>query len=110
MENEYRLNERGEILYWKWESIYSDELEKQRELRNDPEWYEGLSIIDNGDFLKTLEDVIGLLIFAYEGDVMQWYFSQCREYYKDDECFFEDETGREYTLAEVEREMAKYFE
>lgn len=59
-----KLNDKGWELYYKWESIYEAELKRLQEERNDPDYFDGWCIIDNSDFVKNIDDLVGLLCFG----------------------------------------------
>lgn len=102
-----KLNEKGWKKFNEWNAIYEKELERLRVELNDPDYFEGWCIIDNYDFVKTIEDEIGLLIFGYDESI-GWYFDEW-DNYADDVCF-RDINGKEYTFKEVEEAMQPYYE
>lgn len=104
------MNELGKALYNKWDRIYRGELQRIRAERNDPEYIEGWCIIDNYDFVKTLEDEVGLLIFGYDDGLPQMFENQWPKIYREDEYFFTDINGKDYTLKEVKEKCKLYFD
>lgn len=103
------MNEEGKKLFDKWMKVYEDELERLRKALNDEEYVEGWSIIDDYDFVKTIEDEVGLLIFGYD-DYLPNQFDEWHKFYDEDEVFFTDFYGKDYTLKEVEELAMKYYE
>lgn len=65
-----KLNAKGMELFDKWEHIYFEELEKQREQRGDEDYFEGWCIIDDFDHIHDINDEIGLLIFGYDDNAI----------------------------------------
>lgn len=92
------LNEKGMELYNRMEENYCKELARLQEEKNDPNYEEGWTIIDNEDYVKTFEDEIALLIYGYVDyifDVIDdWY--RC---YGNDLRFFEFD-GKYYSVAD----------
>ena len=64
------LTAKGWEVFNKWQDIYYKELERLQKEKNDPMYGEGWCIIDNFDFIKTIDDEIGLLIFGYDDGVI----------------------------------------
>lgn len=104
----YKLNNAGWKVFNDWDKKYNAELERLRKELNDPEYMEGWFIIDNYDYVKTVGDEIGLLVFGYD-DHLMWMFDEWREMGFDKEVFFRDSYGVNYTLDEVEHIASKYF-
>lgn len=104
-----KLNARGWELYKKWEQIYEDELHRLQAEKNDPDFTEGWCIIDTYDFVKTVEDEVGLLVFGYDEGIGA-YFGFWEEHGGDDDICFRDVEGREYTFAEVEKLVVPYYD
>jgi hypothetical protein len=103
------MNKEGQKLFNKWEKVYESELNKLRKEMNDEDYIEGWCIIDDYEHVKTIEDEVGLLIFGYD-DYLPNYFDEWREHYDEDEVFFTDFYGKDYTLKEVEELAMKYYE
>lgn len=103
-----KLNEKGWKKFNEWNAIYEKELERLRIELNDPDYFEGWCIIDDYDHVKTIEDEVGLLVFGYDENI-DWYFDEWRDIYKDDEAFFTDINGKDYTLKEVEDAIRPYY-
>ena len=61
------MNKKGFELYKKWEAIYYKELERLQ--KEDPDFEEGWCIIDNDNFVKTADDLVGLLLFGYDDNI-----------------------------------------
>lgn len=102
-----RLNAKGWELFYKWEQLYNNELERMRKELGDQEFVEGWCILDNYDCVKTLDDEVGLLIFGYDEHIDN-YFNDWRGVW--DDGFFKDASGKEYSLEEVERACLPYYE
>lgn len=65
-----QLTEKGLKLFQDWENVYYDELIRLRDEKNDHDYCEGWSIIDNDDFIRNIDDEIGLLVFGYDDHVI----------------------------------------
>lgn len=97
------LTDEGKRLYYKFEKYYCDELEKLRKEKNDPEYCEGWCIIDNSDYVKTLEDVCGILIYGDD----EFAFDHLDDFIKyngEDDIY---DLG--YTAKEVKEALKKYY-
>lgn len=98
------LNAKGVELYNIWEQNYYRENDKLGGNSVNGDFVEGWCIIDNDDYVKTLTDECGLLIFGYDkyaiDTVNEWI-----ELYGADDIIFED-----YTCMDVKAELLKYFE
>ena len=73
-----KLNNEGMTIFNKWEEIYQRELEEERKLRNDPEWCEGWSIIEDERYVYDAETALGILIFG-DDDSAIYHIMQCVE-------------------------------
>ena len=76
------MNDKGNAAFARIMRMYYDELTAERKKRNEPDWNEGWSIIDDADHIKTLEDEAALLIFAYDSkavSVLEEWMSLCHE-------------------------------
>ena len=65
-----KLNSKGKELYDLWYQNYCKGNDKLGGNSADGDFVEGWSIIDNTDYIKTLTDVCGLLIFGYDNDAI----------------------------------------
>ena len=65
-----KLNSKGKELYDLWYQNYCKGNDKLGGNSADGDFVEGWSIIDNTDYIKTLTDVCGLLIFVYDNDAI----------------------------------------
>ena len=101
-----KLTEKGWEKFNEWYKNYQTELERLRLLYNDKDYEEGWSIIDNYDYVKTLDDEVGLLIFGYDESI-GYYFDEWEKYI-DDVCFV-DINGVEYTFRQVEEAVEPYY-
>lgn len=104
----YKLNKAGRKLFNEWDRKYRAELARLQKELNDPEYTEGWCIIDNYDYVKTVSDEVGLLVFGYDDNLMAM-FDEWREMFTDDYVFLIDEYGVGYKIGEVEELARKYF-
>ena len=104
-----KLNEKGKELYNIWERNYRKENDNLGGNSANGDYVEGWCIIDNNDYVKTLIDECGLLIFGYDDDVIYTVEEWIELYGADDVCFT-DIDGRAYTFVKVKEELLKYFE
>lgn len=98
------LNAKGKELYDIWEHNYRTENDKLGGNSADGDYVEGWCIIDNDDYVKTLTDECGLLIFGYDHNAID-VVNEWIELYGENDIIFEG-----YTCAEVKAELLKYFE
>ena len=103
-----KLNRKGEELYKIWQNNYYAENDKLGGDSASGQLVEGWCIIDNYDYIKTLTDECGLLIFGYDDNAVNVINEWIEEYGEDDVCF-KDIDGKAYTFAEVKDELLKYF-
>lgn len=98
-----RMKDSAKHIYDKWETKYRNELERLKNEYNDPDYHEGWCIIDNDDFVKTLDDVVGLFIFGYHdnalGTIDEWI-----------EIYGENDTYYGFKLVDIMHKLEKYFE
>lgn len=99
-----KLNARGKELYKIWENNYHTENDKLGGDSANGDFVEGWSIIDNDDYVKTLTDECGLLIFGYDEHAVDVLDEWIKSYGENDVIF------DKYTCAEVRNELLKYFE
>lgn len=104
-----KLNAKGNELYKIWEQNYHKENDILGGDYANGDIVEGWSIIDNDDYVKTLTDECGLLIFGYDDNVVN-VIDEWIEDYGADDVYFKDIDGKFYTFAEVKAELLKYFE
>lgn len=106
----YKLNYAGVELYQAWEREYYHELDRLRKELNNPEYEEGWSIIDDCDYVKTVSDEVGLLVFGYDDNLM-WFLNEWKEVWNESEkgIFFTDAYGIDYTVGEIEYLAKKYY-
>lgn len=100
------LNERGMEIWEKWEQIYTQELERLREEKNDPEYTEGWCIIDSYEFAPDIEDEAQLLVWAYDGNVENYFSEWASDEHADQ--FYRNVHGEWFSLHELEKEVAQY--
>ena len=99
-----KLNDLGKELYEVWWNNYCKENDKLGGNSAEGDFVEGWCIIDNSDYLKTIEDECGLLLFAYEEHVLD----TLDEWAED--CNETDKICGGSTIAEVKQELLKYVE
>lgn len=104
----YKLNKAGCKLFNEWDRKYRAELARLQKELNDPEYTEGWCIIDNYDYVKTVSDEVGLLVYGYD-DCLMAMFDEWRGMGWNNNDFFADSYGVEYTIDEVEKLARKYF-
>lgn len=102
------LNKKGWELFDKWESKYWNELERLQKEKNNPNYYEGWCIIENDNFVKTPEDLVGLYLFGYCDHI----FDIIDEWKETLELSGSDNVWDyiDMTFDELEEEMEKYFD
>lgn len=98
-----RFKESAKPIYEKWESIYCEENDRLGGNSENGEFVDGWCIIENDDFIKTLDDVVGLYIFGYGEDALGTIDEWIERYGEEDRCF-------KFKLIDVMHEMEKYFE
>lgn len=98
-----RMKDSAKLIYDKWETKYWNELKRLKKEYNEPDYHEGWCIIDNDDFIKTLDDVVGLFIFGYDdnalGTIDEWI-----------EIYGENDTYYGFKLVDIMHELEKHFE
>ena len=99
-----KLNAKGNELYNIWEQNYHKENDRLGGNSANGYFVEGWCIIDNDNYVKTLTDECGLLIFGYDVDAI-WTVNEWIEMYGADDVIFEG-----YTCADIKVELLKYFE
>lgn len=101
-----KLNAKGKELYDIWERNYCEENDRLGGNSAKGDYIEGWCIIDNDDYVKTLTDECGLLIFGYCDDAMY----VVEEWMENCNCSGEDICAYDFTFTEVLDELKKYFE
>ena len=99
-----KLNDLGKELYNIWWKNYQKENDNLGGNSAEYDFVDGWCIIDNNDYIKTITDECGLLLFAYEENV----FNILDEWAEDF-----DETEKVcggFTIPEVKKELLKYVE
>lgn len=99
-----KLNVKGKELWEVWRENYHKENDKLGGNSAEGYFVEGWDIIDNYDYIKNITDECGLLIFAYDEDV----FNTLDEWAEDCGEMYDCCAG--FTIAEVRKELLKYFE
>lgn len=62
------LNANGQKLYEKFERFHRERIDEIRKETGDYDYTEGWCVIDNSEYVKTLEDVCGIIIYGYDND------------------------------------------
>lgn len=101
--NKMKLNEKGKELYDIWDKNYCKENDKLGGNSANGDFVEGWCIIDNDDYVKTLTDECGLLIFGYDDNAVN-IVEEWMEDYGNEKAVFG------YTYEEIRNELLKYFE
>lgn len=99
-----KLNDLGRELYDIWWKNYKKENDRLGGNSAEHDFVEGWCIIDNDEYIKTITDECGLLLFAYDEDV----FNILDEWAED-----WNETDKicgGFTIPEVKKELLKYVE
>ena len=103
-----KLNEKGWELYNIWAQKYVDENDRLGGNYENGDIVEGWCIIENSDFVKTPEDLVGLYLFGYDEQI----FNIIDEWKEHNEALGTNRVWDEIdmTIDEFEKEMEKYFE
>lgn len=97
-----RLNKKGAELYNIWYENYCKENDNIGGNSAEHDFVEGWSIIDNKDYIRTITDECGLLLFAYG----EYVFDVLDEWAVD--CDETEKVCGGYTIAEVKQEILNY--
>ena len=100
------FNKKGWDLYNTWSEKYSNENDKLGGNSSESEFVEGWCIIENNEFVKTPEDVIGLYLFGYDTNIFSIIDKWRDQGMKGSDYVFD---GINLTLDDFETEMKKYF-
>lgn len=96
------LNDAGKKLYDKWWENYCQENDRMGGNSAEGDFVEGWSIIDDSRYVKTVEDVCGLMIFGYDQypfvALEDWFYG-CDADYK----------IYDFTHDEIKAELLKYY-
>ena len=99
-----KLNDLGKELYNIWWKNYKTENDNLGGNSAEGDYIEGWCIIDNDNYIKTITDECGLLLFAYGEDV----FNILDEWVRD--CGETAKICGGFTVTEVKKELLKYVE
>ena len=99
-----KLNHLGNKLYDVWWRNYCRENDSLGGNSAKGDFVEGWCIIDNYDYIKTIEDECGLLLFAYDEDVFYVLDEWAKDYAET------EKICGGFTIQEVKRELLKYVE
>ena len=98
-----KMKEIANPIYEEWEAKYHNELKRLQEEKKDPDYHEGWCIIENSNFVKTLDDVVGLLIFGYDDNALGTIDEWIGEWGENDLYFG-------FKLVDIMHALEKYFE
>lgn len=98
-----RMKEIAKPIYDEWATKYNNELERLQKQYNNPNYHEGWCIIENSNFVKTLDDVVGLMIFGYDDNALGVIDDWIQE-------LGEDDTYFGFKQIDIMHELEKYFE
>ncbi|MEE1256267.1 MAG: hypothetical protein UHN47_07115 [Lachnospiraceae bacterium] len=98
-----KMKDLAKHIYDEWETKYRNELERLRKEKNNPDYHEGWCIIETDEFIKTLDDVVGLIIFGFDDNA----YGTIEEWIKQDG---ENDTYLGFKLKDIMQELEKYFE
>lgn len=104
-----KLNADGKKLHDIWEQNYFKENDKLGGNSVSGDFVEGWVIIDNADYVKTITDFCGLMIYGYDNDDCLYLADEWIEMYGKDNVIFKDCFGKVYTCKEAKEELLKYF-
>lgn len=104
-----KLNKAGLEIYNFWHEIYCTANDELGGNSVESDFIEGWCIIDNYDWVKTLEDECGLWVYGY-GDSAVYYVDEYIEQYGEDDIIFIDYEGNKHTAKALKNEMLKYFD
>ena len=104
-----KLNNKGIEMYKIWEQKYYKENDNLGGDSANGNFVEGWVIIDNYDYVKTLEDECGLMVFGYDDDAID-VVDEWIDLYGENDFIFTDYYGNKYTCREVKEALLKYFE
>lgn len=105
-----KLNAKGEKLRNIWQQNYFKENNKLGGDSANSNFVEGWSIIDNKEYVKTLTDFCGLMLYGYDDDDCLWIADEWIEMYGENSVIFTDCNGKSYTCIEVKTELLNYFD
>lgn len=104
------MKENAKSIYNEWDKKHAEELERLRIVNDNPNYNEeGWCILYNDEYIKTFDDAIGFLIYAYTTDVLdivdEWIDNEKKYNGRDNGLFI----GL-FDLKDLRRELEKYFE
>lgn len=100
------FNEKGWDLFNTWSKKYANENDRLGGNSSEGEFVEGWCIIENNNFVKTPEDVVGLYLFGYDTDIFYMIDEWKKNGINGSDCVWD---GINLTLDEFEKEIEKYF-
>ena len=101
------MNAKGQELYDKWNAIYFKENNRLGGNSERGDFIEGWCIIENENFVKTPEDIIGLYLFGYDDDIFYMIEEWKKNGIKEKDNLWE---GINFTLKDFEEEIENYFD
>ena len=103
------LNQKGNDAFYRWQDIYHTENDRLGGNWADGDLVDGWCIIDTYDFIKTLTDECELLVYGYDDGAID-HIDEYIDIYGENELYFRDPNGNEYTAAKVKEKLLEYFE
>lgn len=98
-----KINNKGRELYNTWEKHYCNENDNLGGDSKSGYFVEGWCIIDNDEYVKTLDDICGLMLFGYDEHAIDQADEWIRLYGQDDKIW------NGYTCLEIKNELLQYF-
>ena len=97
-----KLNDLGKELYDVWWKNYKKENDNLGGNSAEGDYVEGWCIIDNDNYIKTITDECGLLLFAYDENVLDILDEWAEDWNET------DKICGDFTIPEVKEELLKY--
>lgn len=104
-----KMNKKGWDAFNRWHEIYYKENDRLGGNAAEGDLIDGWCIIDNYDFIKTLTDECELLVFGYDDSAI-YHIEEYAERYGENDIYFTDLDGNEYTATQVKEKLLEYFE
>ena len=103
-DNTMKLNQAGKKLFNIWGEKFYKENDRLGGNSADGEFVDGWCIIDNSDFIKSITDDCGLMIFGYDEYAID-HITECIDTFGNVKC-----SNLGYTFGDLKNELLKYFE
>lgn len=98
-----KMKDSAKSIYDEWGAKYCAENDRLGGNSAEGDFVESWCIIENEDYVKTLDDVVGLMIFGYDdnalGIIDEWIATDG-----------EDDTYLGFKLVDIKHELEKHFE